>query len=60
MYIQKVLETEEKQTEEIKLLKKNRYSFYTQFETININDKNGNFKEFQINITDITAKKKLS
>ncbi len=58
-HIQKVLETENKQTAEIKLLKKDHNSFFTQFETISIDDENGNFKEFRTTITDITAQKRV-
>ena len=57
-HIKKVLETETKQTAELKLQKKDHESFYTHFETIVINDENGKFIEFRITVTDITAQKK--
>jgi chemotaxis family two-component system sensor kinase Cph1 len=57
-HTRKVLETKTKQTVELKLIKTDNNSFYAQFETININDENGNFKEFGIAVIDIIAQKK--
>lgn len=57
-HTRKVLETKTKQTVELKLLRTDHHSFYAHFETININDENGNFKEFGIALIDIIAQKK--
>jgi PAS domain S-box-containing protein len=57
-HTKKVLETGNKQTVELKLLKKENPSFYTHLETINIKDENGKFKEFRITVIDITTQKK--
>ncbi len=57
-HIQKVLETGNKDTIELKLLRSDDNSFYAHFETINVRDDNGNFKEYRIAITDITDYKR--
>jgi len=57
-HIKKVDETGTKNTTELKLLRSDNNSFYAHFETINVQDENGNFKEYRITITDITAYKK--
>ena len=48
-HIQKVNETGTKDRTELKLLRSDNNSFYARFETINVRDDNGNFKEFRIN-----------
>jgi two-component system, chemotaxis family, sensor kinase Cph1 len=55
----KVLETGAKQIVELKLLKKDNTSFDAHFETINIYDENGKFKEFILTLIDITTQKKI-
>jgi two-component system, chemotaxis family, sensor kinase Cph1 len=57
-HIINVRETGNKQTVELKLLKKDNTSFYTHIETININNENGNFKEFRMTVSDISELKK--
>ncbi len=57
-HITKVLETGIKETVELKLLKMDDDYSYANLETINAQDENGNFKEFRIPLTDITAQKK--
>ncbi len=49
----KVLETGTKQTFELKLLKIDNHSFYSHIEVITVPDENGNFKEFNLTVTDI-------
>jgi two-component system, chemotaxis family, sensor kinase Cph1 len=46
-----------KQTLEIKLIKSDKTSFYANLEIMNIRDSNGNFKEYRIAVTDISALK---
>ncbi len=46
-----------KQTLEIKLIKSDKTSFYAHLEIMNIRDSNGNFKEYRIAVTDISALK---
>jgi two-component system, chemotaxis family, sensor kinase Cph1 len=56
LHTMKVLETETKETVDLKLKNDNDY-FYAHLETINVQDENGNFKEFRITITDINELK---
>jgi len=56
-HIMKVLDKGTKETIELKLIKMDENSFYAKLETIKVQDENGNFKEFRIVLTDITAQK---
>ena len=56
-HIMKVHDEENKETVELKIIKKDEKSFYANLETIKVQDENGNFKEFRIVLTDITAQK---
>jgi PAS domain S-box-containing protein len=56
-HIMKVLDKETKETVELKLIIIDKNSFYAKLETIKVQDENGNFKEFRITLTDITAQK---
>ena len=58
-HITKAKETGNKEIIELKLLKKDKSSFYVHVETISIPNKNGIFKEFRRGLTDITSQKKL-
>ena len=49
----KVLETGTKQTFELKLLNIDNHSFYSHIEVVTVPDENGNFKEFNLTVTDI-------
>ncbi len=53
-HIQRVLETRNNRIIDIKLFKSDNKTFYANIETINVQDKNGNFKEFRIALTDIS------
>jgi two-component system, chemotaxis family, sensor kinase Cph1 len=55
-YINDVIEKEHELTVNIKLLKMNS-SFYAHLETIKVLDKNGNFKEFRMTVSDINELK---
>ena len=52
-HIQKVLETRNNHTIDLKLIKKDNNIFYAHLETMYVPDGNGNFKEFRIAVTDI-------
>jgi PAS domain S-box-containing protein len=54
LHCMRVMETVTKQTVEIKLLKKDKSSFYVHLDTLNVLDTNNEFKEFQISVRDIT------
>ena len=56
-HIMKVWDKGNKETVELKLIKMDDKSFYAKLETIKVLDLNGNFKEFRIVLTDITAQK---
>ena len=56
-HIKKVQETENKESVELKLIKKDAECSYAHLNTINVKDKYGNLKEFRIAITDITVQK---
>lgn len=59
-HIKKVLETETKQTTELKQIKKNNDYFYAHLETLPVFDENGSFIEFRIAVTDINTIKKAA
>jgi len=54
IHCMKVMKTAEKQTVEIKLLKKDKSSFYVHLDTLNVLDTSNEFKEFRISVRDIT------
>ena len=56
-YIKKARKTGNKETTELKLIKKDKSSFYVHVETLSILDENRLFKEFRIGLTDITSQK---
>ncbi len=60
LHCMKVMETAEKQTIEIKLLKYDKSSFYVSLDTLNVLDTNNEFKEFRISVRDITDIKKAA
>jgi two-component system, chemotaxis family, sensor kinase Cph1 len=57
-HITKARQTGNKEITELKLLKKDKSSFYVHMETISILDNNGIFKEFRVGLIDITSQKK--
>jgi len=57
-YIIKANETYHKEITDLKLLKKDKSSFYVNIETISVQDDYGNFKEFRTTLTDITRQKR--
>ena len=57
-HIKKARETGNKETTELKLIKKDKSSFYVHVETLSILDENRIFKEFRIGLIDITIQKK--
>ena len=52
-----IMDVQDKESVELKLIRKDEGSFYSKLETLKIFDKNGKFKEFRITITEITAQK---
>ena len=56
-YIKKARKTGNKETTELKIIKKDKSSFYVHVETLSILDENRLFKEFRIGLTDITSQK---
>jgi PAS domain S-box-containing protein len=57
-FIRRCLEMKEKQTCQLKLVKKNGAEFYAQLECIAVQDEEGNFNQLSIAITDITSIKR--
>ncbi len=57
-HIKNAKKTGNKETTELKLIKKDKSAFYVHVETISILDENGIFKEFRIGLIDITSQKK--
>jgi two-component system, chemotaxis family, sensor kinase Cph1 len=53
-HIINAVENKNKQTIEIKMLKKGNEPLYAHLETINVRDEEGNFKEFRVMVTDVT------
>jgi PAS domain S-box-containing protein len=53
-HIQRVLETRDNHIIDLKIFKSDNNTFYAHIETINVQDRNGNFKEFRIAVTDIS------
>ena len=57
-HLNKVIETGNKQSVELKLLKNDNSSFYGHIETLNVQNENGKFKEFRVAVMDISVQKK--
>lgn len=58
LHHRKAFDTEERQTCEIKMRRKNETEFYAQIESIAVKDIDGNFSQCRTVITDITARKR--